>query len=297
MVRMSIARLVPQPRQCTSINGMPAITAQRIVGDHSAPGPDANSAFERRPRGQQNHRPPCHRPALAYRARAVRSVADRALASGEATPVGAPSQATSWRKARERSTRLIPPAALVTRRAFLRPLGRGDRRAPRRFLLSITAIMGSKRSRAEQHSADGRFRHPTTKGRGLPPCQTPRHRPCRHASSARRAAARSPHPTGAWFRHPTTTGCPAYRGQGGSADGRQTHRKRPPDLSKSLQISKREDEPVHTTGPLTLANSNQSILRRRDSRCQQECQPNKPTSTDSMPKIARFTPHGYGELS
>jgi hypothetical protein len=36
IVRMSIARLDRQPGQCTSSHGMPAITAQRIVGDHSA---------------------------------------------------------------------------------------------------------------------------------------------------------------------------------------------------------------------------------------------------------------------
>jgi hypothetical protein len=35
IVRMSIARLDRQPGQCTSSHGMPAITAQRIVGDHS----------------------------------------------------------------------------------------------------------------------------------------------------------------------------------------------------------------------------------------------------------------------
>jgi len=40
-----MARLVPQPGQCTSSHGVPAITAHRIVGDHSAPRPRDRAAF------------------------------------------------------------------------------------------------------------------------------------------------------------------------------------------------------------------------------------------------------------
>jgi len=47
MTRMSIARLVRQPGQYTSSHGMPANSAQRIVGDHSAPHPAASAAFQR----------------------------------------------------------------------------------------------------------------------------------------------------------------------------------------------------------------------------------------------------------
>jgi hypothetical protein len=47
IVRMSIARLDRQPGQCTSSHGMPAITAQRIVGDHSPTRPAASAAFHR----------------------------------------------------------------------------------------------------------------------------------------------------------------------------------------------------------------------------------------------------------
>jgi hypothetical protein len=47
IVRMSIARLVRQPGQCMSSHGVPAIRAQRIVGDHSAPHPSASAAFQR----------------------------------------------------------------------------------------------------------------------------------------------------------------------------------------------------------------------------------------------------------
>jgi hypothetical protein len=46
-VRMSIARLVRQPGQYTSSHGVPAVTAARIVGDHSAPRPAASAAFQR----------------------------------------------------------------------------------------------------------------------------------------------------------------------------------------------------------------------------------------------------------
>jgi hypothetical protein len=57
IVRMSIARLDRQPGQCTSSHGMPAITAQRIVGDHRAPRPAASAAYAGpKPRSAQHRR-------------------------------------------------------------------------------------------------------------------------------------------------------------------------------------------------------------------------------------------------
>jgi hypothetical protein len=47
MVRMSIARPVLHPGQNTSSQATPAITAARIVGDHSVPRPAACAAFQR----------------------------------------------------------------------------------------------------------------------------------------------------------------------------------------------------------------------------------------------------------
>jgi hypothetical protein len=46
-VRRSIARLVPQPGQKTSSQGVPASSAARIVGDHSMSRPVAKRRFQR----------------------------------------------------------------------------------------------------------------------------------------------------------------------------------------------------------------------------------------------------------
>jgi hypothetical protein len=45
--RRSIARLVPQPGQNTSSQGVPAISAARIVGDHSMSRLAASCSFQR----------------------------------------------------------------------------------------------------------------------------------------------------------------------------------------------------------------------------------------------------------
>jgi hypothetical protein len=45
--RRSMARLVPQPWQNTSSHGVPAISAARIVGDHSTSRLPASCSFQR----------------------------------------------------------------------------------------------------------------------------------------------------------------------------------------------------------------------------------------------------------
>jgi hypothetical protein len=47
-LRKSIARLVPQPGQNTSSHGVPAISAARMVGDHSMSRLAASCSFQRR---------------------------------------------------------------------------------------------------------------------------------------------------------------------------------------------------------------------------------------------------------
>jgi hypothetical protein len=47
LLRRSIAWLVPQPGQKTSSEGVPAINAARIVGDHSMSRPVARRRFQR----------------------------------------------------------------------------------------------------------------------------------------------------------------------------------------------------------------------------------------------------------
>jgi hypothetical protein len=56
-VRRSIARLVPQPGQKTSSHGVPAVSAARIVGDHSmfASGARARPAMAYGPTAAQVH--------------------------------------------------------------------------------------------------------------------------------------------------------------------------------------------------------------------------------------------------